>query len=754
MSLPVNTELRRFARHPMARAALVVAVLVPLLYGALYLAAFWNPTGHLDQLPVAVVDEDHPVTSDGRTISAGADLTRELLESDSVQWHQVDAATARTGLDDGTYYAILTIPSDFSAGIETLGTDQPRVSALQVTYDDTHGYTARTILTSVMKEVRAKATASVGDGVVDQLLIGVGDLRDGIGDAADGAGKIDRGTARAATSSGQLADGLGDLAEGAGKLSTAADQASTGADTLAGGAHRLTTGTGQLRTGSADLATGTGALATGAKKAHQGASALATGSQQTATGASTLSSGLDELDTGAAQLPAATRQLADGSRKVADGNREVADTVGSAADKADAAGDALEVIIEELPEDDPNRAKALAELEKVRNQVDTARTSTEELAQGAEKVAKGNAALAQQAPALASGVHSAAEGAQQLKTGTSKVAAGASTLSTGTAQLSTGAADAAAGARRLSSGATQVDTGARQLDSGATTLATGLRELDRGAGSLATASGRAAAGAGELRSGLLTLGDATGKLSSGLDDALDQTPDYTEAERTANAAAMSDPVGLEAGWTHEAATNGEGFAPYFTGLALYVGALVLWMLLRPISRRALSAPVGAFRVVLRNFAPAALLGLAQAVVLTAVIVVGLGLHPHRLGLTLLIAILASAAFVALQQLLNIAFGPAGRVLVLVLLMLQLTSAGGTYPVSTTPRFFQVLHPWLPLTHVVDGMRAAITGDGGQTVWLALGYLAVVLIGSLLLSTLVARRQRTWTLVRLHPAVSL
>ena len=63
-------------------------------------------------------------------------------------------------------------------------------------------------------------------------------------------------------------------------------------------------------------------------------------------------------------------------------------------------------------------------------------------------------------------------------------------------------------------------------------------------------------------------------------------------------------------------------------------------------------------------------------------------------------------FAAIVQWLARALGAAGRIVVLALLMLQLTSSGGTYPVQTSPGFFNAIHPFLPMTYVVDGAAAA------------------------------------------------
>ena len=114
-------ELRRFGRGRMPRAALVALLLLPLLYGALYLWSFWDPYGRLDRIPVALVNEDKGASAEGEHLAAGDEITGRLLDSKVFDWHEVGSAEAERGVEDGTYYLSLTMPSDFSERIASRG---------------------------------------------------------------------------------------------------------------------------------------------------------------------------------------------------------------------------------------------------------------------------------------------------------------------------------------------------------------------------------------------------------------------------------------------------------------------------------------------------------------------------------------------------------------------------------------------------------------------------------------------------------
>ncbi|WOP19372.1 YhgE/Pip domain-containing protein [Raineyella sp. LH-20] len=723
----IGTELRRFSRSRMQRLAIVAACLIPLLYGALYLWAFWNPTGHLDRVPVAIVNEDAGATADGTTVHAGTDLTDQLLDKGTLKWQRTDARTAHEGLVSGQYYATLTIPADFSRAVTTAGTDAPVPAPLQVQYNDANGYTTRTILSTVMNEVRTAASDSIGAQMVDKLLIGTSDIRGGLVTAADGATQLTDGADQAHTGAATLDDGLAQLDTGAGQLVP-------GADAAASGAHQLATGTGQLADGSSQVAAGANQLSAGADTLATGADAAHQGAQQLATG-------LDTLTAQTKDLPAATKKLADGSAQVAAGDKQIADTAGLAAGQIATATTDLRAALGTLPADDPQVQKAYAALNRIDAKTATLNTQVQQLSDGAQQVAAGNAQLAASAPALADGIAAADQGAGTLATGTGQVADGARTLSTG--------------ATSVAQGAGQVHDGAVQAHDGATTLADGLDTLATGAHSLADGLRSAHHGSTTLASGLADLAGGAHRLGDGLTSAVDQIPSMDHDTQQANADTISAPVSLDSAWVHQAEANGEGFAPYFMGLALYVGVLITWMLLRPISDRSLAAPVPALRVVLASWLPGAVVAVVQVALLLGVLVFALGLrlsHPlAAIGFTLLVGL----TFLTLQQTINVLLGPAvGRVVVLVLLMLQLTSAGGTYPALTSPPFFQAIHPWLPMTHVVDGLREAITGDLGLQFHTAVAYLVVVIALSLAASTWSAVRRRVWTVQRLHPEVTI
>src|SRR4051812_41905972 len=155
-------EIRRFMRSRLTAAALAVLCVIPLLYGALYLYAFWDPYGRLNHIPAALVVEDRPATApDGSTVHAGQDLADELVRRQGFDWEVTGEKAAEKGLRAGNYHLLLHIPADFSAGLVT-GPDadaEPRTGELRVVSDDATNYLSGVFARTAFDEVRAAAAA-------------------------------------------------------------------------------------------------------------------------------------------------------------------------------------------------------------------------------------------------------------------------------------------------------------------------------------------------------------------------------------------------------------------------------------------------------------------------------------------------------------------------------------------------------------------------------------------------------------------
>jgi len=276
------SELRRLTAGRLPKLAVVAMLLVPVLYGGLYLYANHDPYSRLGEIPTAVVVEDEGTTlATGEKLNVGPQVADELVKSKSFGWHRVDRAEATKGVSDGKYEFALVLPKTFSGDLASSADFTPRQANLELLTNDANNYIAHTIANQVVAQVTKTVASQVSETAASKLLAGFNQIHGQISQAATGAGQLESGLASAAT-------GVGKLQTGAAQLNTAQQKLSAGATKLAGGTAQ----------------------------AQQGATKLANGADQ-------LSDGLGTLKSKTASLPKQTKALANGADQVADGNKAI-----------------------------------------------------------------------------------------------------------------------------------------------------------------------------------------------------------------------------------------------------------------------------------------------------------------------------------------------------------------------------------------------------------------------------------------------
>ncbi|KQQ03525.1 MULTISPECIES: YhgE/Pip domain-containing protein [unclassified Rathayibacter] len=781
-----TSALRRALGRVQPRLVVVFAAiaLIPLIYAGLLTSANLDPTHHLDTVPAAVVDEDTGATaSDGSSLALGDSVTDALLSSSSPSnfaWTRLDADEAASELASGDVYAVLTIPAGFSADVASVGGDDPAaatVAKLSIETDDGANLIVGTIASTIGSTVTATVEEEVGETYLKNIYLGFTDVHDSLAQAADGASQLADGSARAADGSSelvvgltQLEDGTAQLASGAGTLASGADSASSGAATLASGLQQLAGGTAQLPTRAAALNDGATSVAAGAQKLDTGAADLATGATTLAGSTPSLAAGATDAAAGAQALQAGAATVSDGTAKaltgagvLAAGASTLASGTPALASGAATLDSGLQSLIAQYGAlSDAERLALLTRLEAGAASVSTGAADADQGAQelssgatalvgdsetgltalstGAATVSTGATDLAAGTQKLSDGAAQIDSGAQALSTGARTVASGAASLDTGAAQLAGGVGTLAGSVGPLTTGIADASTGANALASGAASLATGADSLAAGAASAADGTATAAAGSESLDSGIDSLADGSQTLTDKLTDGADQVPTYTDSQAESLSAVAAAPVALDKERLNEVPQYGYGLAPYFLALALWVGALAFYLMSAPLSERLLAARRPAWVIALRSYLPGALMAVAQGVLAALVLRFGVGIEASNLPGLIGIAVLTSLTFVAINQALISLLDAPGRFVALLLMVLQLSSAGGTYPVETAPAFFQAIHGVLPLTYTVEAFRSLIAG-GTIGVANAVLVLSLWLLAALSVTVLAAARRR-------------
>ncbi|SDL31938.1 YhgE/Pip family protein [Arthrobacter sp. ok362] len=683
-----RSELKRMTGGLLPKLTILALALVPLLYGAVYLYANWDPYGKLNQIDAALVVQDSgAAAADGTRLEAGRKVAESLVDGHVFNWKTVASTEeADQGVSNGTYAFALKIPQDFSANLVSPGSfDAANQAMLNVTTNDANNYLLSTIVDKLTTAVHTTVAKEVGEETANQLLTGFGTIHTQMLKASDGAGQLADGVAR-------LHDGTVTLHQGTGELKSGATGLYNGEVKLRDGATSLSAGAGQLSSGLTQLKDKTAALPADAQQLADGAAQVAAGNAALNAAFKTQAQALPGQLTAAQQAAAQAQR----SRVVASTSRLVAAGVLSQeqADKVVADVDATAA---------PPAASAAASASAAKLQA--AAAQVQKLADGSAAVSAGASQLAGAAPALSDAVGQASAGADQLAAGSAALAAGQQ--------------NAVDGAGKLVQGAQKLDDGAAQLESGAATASDGARTL-----------------AAELAQG-------AGKV-----------PNPDGAQKDSLSKVIADPVTVSNVSQAKAGSYGAGLAPFFLTLALWIGIFMLVQAMRPVTQRALASNAPAWKIAAGGWLPFLAVSAVQASLLTLVVDVGLGLDPAHPVLMWFLMLAAAMAFSAIIQGVVALLGSPGKLVVLILLVLQLVSSGGTFPWQTTPEPLHVVHQILPMGYVVSGMRHLIYGaDLAIILPTMLGLVGYTLLG-LAMSTVAVRKNKYWTLKTLKPEIAV
>ena len=646
-------------------------------------------------------------------------------------------------------------------------------------------------------------TVKLSDAMT-QLADGTGTLNDGAVKLADGSEQLVDGSSRLIEGQNKLADGSSQLADGAGTLNQGAGKVNDGAVKLADGSSTLANGASDTHNGASQLADGSAALANGTGSLKKGANDLAQGAQQVADGTHSLKNALDQ--DGVRQLPGTLTAMCqnlnsiDTSAPSGDFGTDLSNTVVSKVaedtrqklaplvESGSISQETADAIVANINSEQTKSAVAsandqalknhlaqhgqagsdvLAKLQTLKNdncvatgesaaaqKLSTLIDGVDKLDSGATAVAQGAGTLRDGITKLDSGATTLADGSAKLADGTGKVADGASTLNNGASQLAEGTGELKNGTGNLHNGAQQLADGEKEavdgqnkLHDGATTLQDGSSQLADGTGKLNSSTGQIADGTGHLK-------DGTGQLSTGLHNGTRQIPNLNEEQQKDVASVMSSPVDLEHSSLANGRNYGEGMGPFFMCLALWIGGLMLVQTLRPLNNRALASKAPTARIILGSWLPFGLIGIAQAVLMFAAVKFGLGFQMAHPWLAFLFLCFVATIFTLFIHGVVVFFGSPGKLIALIIMILQLITAGGTMPYETLPHAMRWMHDFFPMGYAVTGMRRLSYGINESSLMPIMMYLLLWGAAGLVLGYLGTRRDRIWSLKKLIPEITV
>lgn len=724
----LKRDLSRIRGSVVALIVAVGLVIVPTLYAWFNIAGSWDPYGNTGNLKVAVANSDNGYMSDliPVRVNIGDTVVSALRENDQLDWRFVSESDAVEGVRSGEYYAAVVIPENFSSRMMTVFSsdaehaeivyyENQKANAIAPRVTDKAASTVR----QQIDETFAKTISDVGLATTSSLL----EFMDG-----------DQIAAYAGNLSGTLAGAITTLRDASGSV-----------DEFAG-----------LLQSSTGLLDPTSDLLASAGTASKDAKALVGDAK---TGLSGMHDALD------AAVAAINQSLKDSAGDY--------DAAAKAIDEAFGAADAhVSLTVTQLRDASADVAKRASDMRDVQDNI----LAVERDVEGSNLPEKLKAELVQKIDIVANTVGNVANQQELL----------AKHLSDAAASLETGAADARAKAQAVKDGIAEAKGSIGGVkDSYNATLKQQISDLSdavadvarRGSdmaddlGATVTDLSHAAsalsddlAGAHEVLAGasadLVSAADDLQRLKEGLDTAvtsgdLDRVRELIGSDPAALADALAAPVALDRQAVYHIKNYGSAMAPFYTTLSIWVAGIVLAAMLKANVDEADVKALGNPRLhelYLGRYAFFALLAFAQATLVCAGDLLFFGIqceHPFQF---MLVGWLAGFVFSNMIYTLTVSFGDIGKAIAVVLLVMQVAGSGGTFPIEMTADFFQAVYPFLPFTHAINAMHAAMAGAYGMEFWIELGTLSLYLIPSLALGLVFRRpviRANRWIIEKLE-----
>jgi yhgE/pip C-terminal domain len=662
----LQAEWKHLFNNKILLISMAVISFIPILYSGFFLGSIWDPYGQTKNLPVAFVNEDKGASLNGKSLNVGESVEKKLKDNHDLGWEFVSKQQADKGVNNGHFYAVVTIPSDFSQKAASITKSEPQQAVINFTTTPAKNY----IGSLVSNQAAAKVKSSVSEQITQAYAKGILENLDKLGIGLDTA-----------------ANGASTLHDGLGRLQSGTQTYVGGVKQLAVNQQSLTGGLAQLSDGSRKLQAGLGQLSNN----------LPTESQL-----SQLSDGMKQLQSGINQLNASVRNpspaLVAQQNKVETGMQTLKEKMEDSKSDLSAAGDTLRIL--------GTQAAASGS--------ESTTISSSQISNISQAFTKTKAIIAQTGT-LREDLQTLN---QQLSAQQTQLQAGVSALNNGVNQLTPNAITAFNGYNSVRFANNQLLAGSASLTNGLNEAKSGSQKLANGANLLESRSGALIDGTSQLASGADTLAN---KLADASNRIKIQPTGATTQQQIAN------PVKSEVTEKGNVPNYGYALSPYVLSLSLFVGALVL-NVIYPI-RKTFSEQESAIRWWLSKASVAGVAAFMQATILMLVMVFFLGLTPEHPAHFIGAIYLTSFAYMSIVSLLVIVLDNPGRFLAMVLLVLQLGSSEGTFPIQTANGFFQAINPLVPMAYSIRALRQAISGGldnafYGGSMWVLAGFLLV------------------------------
>ncbi|HER9217897.1 TPA: YhgE/Pip domain-containing protein [Streptococcus pyogenes] len=747
-------ELKTLIKNPKLMITMIGVALVPALYNLSFLGSMWDPYGRVNDLPIAVVNHDKPAKRADKSLTIGNDMVDKMSESKDLEYHFVSAKQAQEGLKEGDYYMVITLPEDLSQRAATLLNPEPQKLIIRYQTSKGHGMVAAKMGETAMAKLKESVSQNITKTYTSAVFSSMTDLQSGLKEASAGSQALASGAKTAQAGSQTLSTNLAALTGASQQFQQGTGRLTSGLTTYTDGVNQVKNGLGTLSTDIPNYLNGVSRLSQGASQLNQGLSHLtqattlsdekAKGIQSLIVGLPVLNQGIQQLNTELSTLQPPNLnadELGNSLGAIAQAAKQVIAEETAAQNEELSALQATSVYQSLTAEQQGELAAALSQSDKsqtvsaaqtILSSVQTLSTSLQSLSQEdqSKQLEQLKEAVAQIANQSNQALPGASSALTELSTGLAKVNGSLNQqVLPGSNQLTTGLAQLNRYNTAIGSGVIKLSEGANALSSKSGELLDGSHQLSEGATKLADGSSQLSQGGHQLTSGLTELSTGLSTLNGSLAKASQQLSLVSVTDK--NAKAVAKPLVLNEKDKDGVKTNGIGMAPYMIAVSLMVVALSTNVIFanslsgRPVKDKWDWAKQ---KFVINGFIST----MGSIVLYLAIQLLG---FEARYGMeTLGFIMLSGWTFMALVTALVGWDDRYGSFASLVMLLLQVGSSGGSYPIELSGAFFQKLHPFLPMTYVVSGLRQTISLSGhiGVEVKVLTGFLLACMVLALLI----------------------
>ncbi|HEP1412266.1 TPA: YhgE/Pip domain-containing protein [Streptococcus pyogenes] len=747
-------ELKTLIKNPKLMITMIGVALVPALYNLSFLGSMWDPYGRVNDLPIAVVNHDKPAKRADKSLTIGNDMVDKMSKSKDLEYHFVSAKQAQEGLKEGDYYMVITLPEDLSQRAATLLNPEPQKLTIRYQTSKGHGMVAAKMGETAMAKLKESVSQNITKTYTSAVFSSMTDLQSGLKEASAGSQALASGAKTAQAGSQTLLTNLAALTGASQQFQQGTGRLTSGLTTYTDGVNQVKNGLGTLSTDIPNYLNGVSRLSQGASQLNQGLSQLtqattlsdekAKGIQSLIVGLPVLNQGIQQLNTELSTLQPPNLnadELGNSLGAISQAAKQVIAEETAAQNEELSALQATSVYQSLTAEQQGELAAALSQSDKsqtvsaaqtILRSVQTLSTSLQSLSQEdqSKQLEQLKEAVAQIANQSNQALPRASSALTELSTGLAKVNGSLNQqVLPGSNQLTTGLAQLNRYNTAIGSGVIKLSEGANALSSKSGELLDGSHQLSEGATKLADGSSQLSQGGHQLTSGLTELSTGLSTLNGSLAKASQQLSLVSVTDK--NAKAVAKPLVLNEKDKDGVKTNGIGMAPYMIAVSLMVVALSTNVIFanslsgRPVKDKWDWAKQ---KFVINGFIST----MGSIVLYLAIQLLG---FEARYGMeTLGFIMLSGWTFMALVTALVGWDDRYGSFASLVMLLLQVGSSGGSYPIELSGAFFQKLHPFLPMTYVVSGLRQTISLSGhiGVEVKVLTGFLLAFMVLALLI----------------------